>query len=368
MAKKYWDKEIDLKVNWGGDVSTSGLPVNGEQVQKVIKDGINSKVGYVGIVEAQGRQPFYVLTRDKETFEVYKTTITDDKPFGDVDTMDGVNGRFDAPFNYKMELNFIGDSESGYISKLVGNTGNIINFKAQTVDASNSPQGESVTVTIKVTNENGVEHTQTLIYTHEKASSGIDYNLDGKLSKGVNTIIVTAIGMNTGVSAMKRMTYRLVDIYFIDEFNMSQRYSYQESGILEINVQYSLKGVGETKVKWLFDGTEYRTTEYDNNPQISNSVESFTFTEQTDGKTWLQPGIHTLQMMMECEDIADNHKTPIYYREFIVESNTPLISEPCVLRKTSFKYENENSFISSVNNRIPTLVIQNNLITLILNM
>lgn len=91
MANKYYEGDITLKTDWGGDSTTGNLPVIGSKVQKVIKEGINSKVGYVGRVEKTG-QGFYVLTRDEETFNAYVETISDENPFGDL-TMDGVNGR-----------------------------------------------------------------------------------------------------------------------------------------------------------------------------------------------------------------------------------------------------------------------------------
>ena len=80
MAKKYYDGDITLKTDWGGDSSTNNLPVVGSKVQKVIKDSINSKVGYVGRVERIG-QGFYVLTRNEEVFNEYLKTVTDDTPF-----------------------------------------------------------------------------------------------------------------------------------------------------------------------------------------------------------------------------------------------------------------------------------------------
>lgn len=358
MANKYYDGEITLNTDWGGDESTGNLPVVGSRVQEAIKKSINTKVGYVGLVEKTG-QGYYVLARDEETFNNYKTTINDEKPFGDLD-MDGINGRFDAPFNYKMNINFIGKSESGYQSEMLDSTGNYINFTAQTVDASDTPQGESVTVTIKIVNENGFESTYTQIFDYTKASKGIEYNLDGKLSPGQNTIIITAVGMNTGVSAMKRMTYRLIDMYFNDTFDIAKRYQFSLSGTLTMNIGYSLKGLGTTKVRWFFDGNEYTSkvsTRYNNDPIVSNAVEKFIFTEQTD--TWLQPGVHNLQMIMECKDnnSGDEFSTPIYYREFIVESNPASLNEPFILRKTSFNYVNEDSIIKRKieNETIPTL-------------
>ena len=135
MAKKYYDGEITLNTDWGGDESTNNLPVVGSRVQEVIKNSINSKVGYVGLVEKTG-QGFYVLSRDEETFKAYTTTISDEKPFGDL-TMDGINGRFDAPFNYKMNIALV-NPENGYKSVLAGSTGNIIVFRAETLDNNNN--------------------------------------------------------------------------------------------------------------------------------------------------------------------------------------------------------------------------------------
>ena len=43
--KKFYDKEIDKNVNWGGDDSTDNLPVVGERVQNFIKDTFESKMG-----------------------------------------------------------------------------------------------------------------------------------------------------------------------------------------------------------------------------------------------------------------------------------------------------------------------------------
>ena len=337
MAKKYYDGDITLSTDWGGDESTGNLPVIGEKVQKVIKEGINSKVGYVGRVDKIG-QGFYVLTRDEDTFNKYLETITESLPFGDL-TMDGVNGRFDAPFNYKMNITLI-NPESGYKSTLLGSTGNVIKFTAETRDVNDTPQGESLTITFKIITEGGVENSFTAIYDAKKASDGIEYNLDGKLGVGQNTIVITAVGMNTGISAMRRVTYRLIDMYFSDKFNMNKRYQFATNGTLAMNIGYSLKGVGETSVFWYFDGNLKRTTVLSNkNPNISNANESFYFTEMSD--QWLTPGIHNIQMYMSCLDNDSGEKfyTPIYYKEFIIEKTPAILETPFILRKTSFEYE-----------------------------
>jgi hypothetical protein len=337
MAKKYYDEDITLKTDWGGDDTTGNLPVSGGKVQKVIKEGINSKVGYVGYVEnKKSGQGFYVLTRDEDVFNKYRGTITEEKPWGDIN-MDGVDGRrFDAPFNYKMNITLL-NPESGYKSTLAGSTGNVIKFKAETLDSNNTPQGESMTITFKVKTEGGVESTYTAIYDGNIASQGIEYNLDGKLGTGINTITITAVGMNTGISAMRRITYRSIDMYFTDKFNISTPYQFTNEGTLAINVGYDLKGVGKTTIIWCFDGNHYETDELANlNPNLSNKSRVFYFTETPN--TWLKPGVHNIQMSMVCKDndSGEEFQTPIYYREFIVETTPTRLSTPYLVRKTSF--------------------------------
>ena len=331
MAKKYWDGNVTLNTDWGGDSTTNNLPLSGGTIQKLIKDNINSKVGYVGRVDKIG-QGFYVLCRDEETFNKYLETITDDLPLGNLQ-MDGVNGKFDAPFNYKMELT-VTNPENGYKAVLLGSTNNQITIKGQTVDASNTSIGENLTVTFKITNENGAENSYTAIYDAKTAADGITYSLDGKLSSGQNTIIVTAVGMNSGVSAMRRITYRVIDMSFIDSFNILKRYQYKD-GKLEIDVNYSLKGIGRTSLIWYFDGIKIEEESFTNlNPNLSNANKHFVFTKSRDGES-MNAGKHNLQILMKCIDIEDNSEfqTPVYYREFIIDDNSYNFENPYILRK-----------------------------------
>ena len=47
MSKKFWDGPYNINTDWGGDDSTEKLPLPGSAVQKLIKNEINSKVGYM---------------------------------------------------------------------------------------------------------------------------------------------------------------------------------------------------------------------------------------------------------------------------------------------------------------------------------
>lgn len=58
MAKKYYDKEIDKHVDWGGDETTGGMPVKGNRVQEFIKNTFNSKHGYCRIADNKFLEQF----------------------------------------------------------------------------------------------------------------------------------------------------------------------------------------------------------------------------------------------------------------------------------------------------------------------
>ena len=59
MAKKYWEGAYDINTDWGGDESTDNLPLPGSAVQKVIKDEIKKKVGYLHEDTVEGKVYFY---------------------------------------------------------------------------------------------------------------------------------------------------------------------------------------------------------------------------------------------------------------------------------------------------------------------
>jgi len=335
MAKKFWEGEVNMLTDWGGDASTGNLPLSGERVQSFIKESINSKVGYIGEVKTTSGG-FYVLCRDAEVFAAYQETITEDAPFGDL-TLDGVVGRFDAPFNYTMKIEVL-EPEGGYKSALAGSTGNVIRFKAETQDNSGAPQQEGVTVTYRIKNGSGVESSQTIIYPYNQISDGVTYNLDGRISAGENVVTITVVGENTGISSMRRITYNLLDIYFTDRFDITKRYAFDSTGVLSIPVGYDLKGVGETTVYYYFDGNlqgEYK--ESNENPVINNANKNFVFTTHD---AWMNIGLHTLQMYMKCVDTESKEAfyTPIYYREFIVENTPTEIETPYITRKLDFDY------------------------------
>ena len=336
MAQKFWEGEFGLDTLWGGDESTGFLPVSGERVQGLLRDKINSKAGYVGRVE-KATGSFYVMARDEETFNRYLETITDENPKGNL-TMDGIDNRwFEAPFNYKMSITLL-SPEGGYASALADSTGNTIKFKAESQDNSGSPQQEGITVTYRIKTEAGAESTYVQLYNYNTASRGIEFSLDGKLAVGSNTITITAVGDVTGVAAMRRVTYRLVDISFKGNFNIRQRYAF-EGNVLDMSVTYSLKGIGKTSIEWRIDDEKFTDEIEALNPIISSGSHRFFFTQ--DRYSWLTIGKHRLQVSMTCYDPegGEYFHSPIYYREFVVEDTPTVMDTPVILRCLEIPYD-----------------------------
>ena len=351
MAKKVWEGPVDFNTNWGGDETTENLPLTGERVQEVIKNEVNSKVGYLGEVK-KASSSFYVLCRNEEVFKSYEETVSDELPFGDL-SMDGIIGKFDAPVNYSMRVEFLEPQDGTYKSTLLGSTNNYISFRAETVDNSNAPQQEDVTVTYRIRNASGNETSQTVIYSYKNISNGVTYLLDDKLGVGENIITINIVGNNTGVATMRRVTWNVIDMYFTDRFDMTKKYVFNEGNVVNINVGYDLKGVGKTTIYFYFDGKLEKSVLMDNeNPNISNASQDFYFTKSTE---WATPGRHTLQMYMKCVDSESKEEfyTHVYYREFIIDNTPAILEVPYVLKTLEFDYVNENSIIP--NNGMPQI-------------
>lgn len=66
--KKYYDNKINKNTDWGGDASTSGLPVTGRRVQEFIKESLDSKAGAFHY-DAVNRQ--YLVFADNNTKQRY---------------------------------------------------------------------------------------------------------------------------------------------------------------------------------------------------------------------------------------------------------------------------------------------------------
>ena len=302
MAKKYYDEKITLDTDWGGDESTGNLPVSGKRVQEVIKEGINSKVGYVGRVGKTGK---YVMTINKNIFDAYEASITEENPNGDESL---IIASFLAPVEYSSSIEVITPT-NGYGAVLEGETGNVLKFKPVTKNSKGELIEESYTYT--VTFRNGAT-TQT--YNGRiNANSYVEINIDKFLLKGVNTITITSTGLDTNVSGFKNIEYKVLEISLVDSFEINNVYDLSENN-QELYVNYKAKSNGPTRIKWFID-----------NELVYETIDSNMNTENGVFKTTLEKGrytqgVHSLRFYMVCEDTSSNDifTTKIYHRDFFV--------------------------------------------------
>ena len=302
MAKKVYDEKIDINVNWGGDESTGGLPVSGNRVQEVVKETLNSKVGFVGMVESTG---MYVMTKDETTYQEYLNTITTDNPSGNQDL---IIGEFRAPFEYSASVEILTPAD-GYAVVLEGTTGNILKFRPSTKDASGAPLSEAYSYTITFRNGGTVQTYNGRV----SKDTDVELNIDKYLSKGINSISVMVTGQDTGVSAFKSAEIRILEISLVDSFKISNVYNLKDNNS-QLTVNYKVKSTGPSVIKWYIDGNLVDETK-GSNFNTENGVKNIML--QRGNYT---QGVHTLRFYMECEDTTSNDifRTDIFHRDFFI--------------------------------------------------
>ena len=135
MAKTY-NGNITKHTDWGGDASTSGLPVSGKVVQKFIKDELNSKIG-----------SFY---KPEGSTIVYSFIETGDESL--------ILDSFETVSKYSVIINQDGLELSH--SVLAGSTGNTVDFGFKIVDDNNMTSDSSAKIEISI-NSSGINNKFT---------------------------------------------------------------------------------------------------------------------------------------------------------------------------------------------------------------
>ena len=322
MAKKIYDEKIDINVDWGGDESTGNLPVAGNRVQEVIKETLNSKAGFVGMVEKTG---MYVLTKDEDSYMSYLETISDDNPKGD-QTL--IVGEFRAPFEYSASLEILSPT-NGYAVILEGTTGNVLKFRPSTKDASGAPVGEAYSYTVTFRNGGNVQTYNGRV----NRDTDVELNIDKYLSKGSNSISVMITGQDTGVSAFKSAEIRILEISLVDSFKISNVYNLRDTHS-QLTVNYKVKSTGPTTIKWFIDNEMVDQT-IGSNFNTENGVMNIRLEK---GK--YTQGVHSLRFYMECEDTTSNDvfRTDIFHRDFFVITGEDQ-TEPMIAMSFDIPYE-----------------------------
>lgn len=201
MATQLWNQEIDKTVDWGGDTSTGGAAVSGQFVQKFIKDTFASKFGYLHYNEDTKK---YQIFADKADFNAWNADPTSNSNL--------VLATFDAPAPATIKVELLSDASSTILSS---ETGQKIKFKYLIQDSSNTPQRESVSVRVQVSN-GGVSQTFTVNYEPDyegyKEGTVKEINIDKYLNVGVNNITIGFTGLSSQATASTTMKISVVEL------------------------------------------------------------------------------------------------------------------------------------------------------------
>ena len=180
MSKKYWDGPYDINTDWGGDDSTENLPLPGSAVQKLIKNEINSKVGYMIEDKTTGEVKFYTSEQ---------SYLEDKKPIGSVTSVQ----------RYSMSLKF--DEKNQYVFFSNTEKKEIIWYFKTIEVASNQSYAESVSVSYTI-NTGGKVITRNMVIDsdskiEDNGFTKVVLNLDEYVGDGVSTIDIEVTGLKT---------------------------------------------------------------------------------------------------------------------------------------------------------------------------
>lgn len=201
MATQLWNQEIDKTVDWGGDTSTGGAAVSGQFVQKFIKDTLASKFGYLHYNDETKK---YQVFADQDDFNSWNADPTTNANL--------VLATFDAPAPATIKVDLLSEASSTILSTEKGNK---IRFKYLIQDSSNTPQRESVSVRVQVSN-GGVSQTFTQTYEPDydgyKEGTEKEIAIDEYLSVGVNNITLNFTGLSSQATAVTTLRISVVEL------------------------------------------------------------------------------------------------------------------------------------------------------------
>ena len=331
MAKKAYDIPIDYRneVSWSGDKTTEDLPLAGSVVEKYIKDNFKHKAGYF---YSDGTQGKCFVFANEDAYNRWAASGGKDES--------EILGSFGITENYRANINVDGFSSNK--SAASGSKGNTIDFNWSIVDTrgAGSDTGEDATCNLVFTNGTTVRKTSFPVSADRKT---VSYNVDNYLLDGTNRIQVTITGTTHKVSAMLTITYTIVNLSLLDNFNIGQKFTFDDT----INILYTLKGVGTTTTEWWWDGIKlnadpedtYRITQ--GQVDRSKRLELKTLHNLAPDGSGLSvaKGIHTLQYRTSVESDGIVFYTDTLYREIIIDDGTidkPVFTTKTIISKTDF--------------------------------
>lgn len=298
MAKKIYDDIINKHQDWGGDDSTSNLPVSGKRVQEFIKNTLDSKVGTIYYDATANR---YLVFADNESRDLY---------INDTTQTNLILGTFDAPFNYSAVINLLSKPNNTIFT---GTTGNYIEFTFDTTNKTGASVGETVICTYTFIRNS----TKQVVTTKYNYGEQVKFLIDEYLQEGTTTITVGIQGQNTLAATTTAVVYKVINLSISDAFDISKPIKQT------LEIPYTVTGQGTKTIHWYIDNVEQ--------DYIKDEDE---ITEYTSERTKfidiaLNDGIHTLQIQATTLVDGESFSSDILYREFIVSNTTEDIYIAC---------------------------------------
>ena len=290
---KFYDQEINKHQDWGGDESTSNLPVTGFRVQEFIKNTLDQKAGFFWYDELNNR---YLVFSDEESKNLYVE---------DPLRTDLLIGTFDAPFNYSVKVNLFTPT---YNAIQLGKKGNYLDFSFSVENKNGQPTGESVIVRYNF-RRGSVSNTLTETYN---SGDIVHFNIDDYLEEGTNTIIIAVTGKDSLASTTLSVTYQVVDLTIDADIDISKTYNLSE-GLQTISIPFRVSGYGTKVVEWYLDN-ELLEFEKDVDEIVDPSIERTKYITLSN----LSEGVHSLQVRVYTTVESERFYSDVIYSELIV--------------------------------------------------
>lgn len=269
MAETY-NKKINRNTAWGGDLSTSGLPVAGGRVQEFIKDELNLKAG--AFYRPSGGNFVYCFAT-KEDRDLYLETGNESL----------IIDRFETESNYSVYIN----PDTLVLSKSVieGSTGNTIEFQFKITDRNNIVSDSKASIVFTFLSSGIIKKYTTEVQVKSEGwTTVVSDVIDEYLRSGENTISVSITGLSTKTSSQFVMTYNVFDL----DYRTSFQYNVVQN-TNSIQVPYYIKCTETKYVEFYIDGVEVQSAEQQ---VINDGVKEGTFNISI---IMLNSGQHTLQ-------------------------------------------------------------------------
>ena len=241
MANTYNEK-INRNTDWGGDLSTNGLPVAGNRVQEFIKEELNLKSG--AFYKPAGGNFVYCFST-KENRDLYLEN-------GDESL---IIDRFETESNFSVYLNM----ETLVLSKSVieGSTGNTIEFQFKITDKNGIVSDSKASIVFTFLSSGIIKKYTTEVQVKSEGwTTVISDVIDEYLRSGENTITISITGLSTKTSSQFVMTYNVFDL----DYRTSFQYNVVQN-TNAISIPYYIKCTEPKYVEFYIDGVEVQSAE-----------------------------------------------------------------------------------------------------------